>query len=101
LGRMGRPMASNLCRKGFSLVVFDINPEPVRALAGAGARPADSIAAVASSSDIVFTMLPDSASVEVVIGGRDGVVANGRAGSMLVEMSTIDPRVTDHVAAVA
>jgi 4-hydroxybutyrate dehydrogenase/sulfolactaldehyde 3-reductase len=64
LGRMGRPMASNLARKGFQLVVHDVNPEPVRALEKLGARRANGAAGVAQASEIVITMLPSSIEVE-------------------------------------
>jgi 4-hydroxybutyrate dehydrogenase/sulfolactaldehyde 3-reductase len=101
LGNMGRPMASNLCRKGFELVVHDVNQEPVRALEGLGARASRDVGALAAASDVVFTMLPDSATVEAVIAGPDGVLANGRRGQTIVDMSTIDPLVTDRLAAAA
>jgi len=101
LGKMGRPMASNLCRKGASLLVYDIEPEPVRALAGLGASASSGTADVAARADVVFTMLPDSAIVERVIAGADGVLANARPGGVIVDMSTIDPRVTDRLAAAA
>ena len=101
LGNMGRPMASNLCRKGSSLLVFDINPEPMRTLEGLGARAAGDVAGVAADCDIVFTMLPTTAAVEDVIGGRGGLLESLRPGSIIVDMSTIDPLVTDRLAAVA
>src|SRR5262245_4710316 len=99
LGNMGRPMASNLCRKGFSLVVYDINREPVRAVERLGARPATSVTELARESDIVFTMLPDSAAVEAVISGPGGILSDDRRGRTIVDMSTIDPLVTDRLAA--
>ena len=101
LGNMGRPMASNLCRKGLPLVVYDIQTGPVRALEGLGARVAARVADVATGSDVVFTMLPTSASVEDVIAGPDGLMAHGRNGLLIVDMSTIDPLVTDRLAAAA
>jgi 4-hydroxybutyrate dehydrogenase / sulfolactaldehyde 3-reductase len=101
LGNMGRPMASNLCRKGFPLVVRDVNPVPVQQLEQLGARRAVDDAAVAAESDIVFTMLPTSAIVEDVLSGPGGVVAHLRPDSVVVDMSTIDPLVTDRLAAAA
>ncbi|HUE89803.1 MAG TPA: NAD(P)-binding domain-containing protein [Vicinamibacterales bacterium] len=98
LGNMGRPMATNLCRKGFSVIVCDIQPGPVHVLEQAGARSAVSCAAVAAESDIVFTMLPDSAIVADVVAGNDGVLAHLAPGSVIVDMSTIDPLVTDRLA---
>jgi 4-hydroxybutyrate dehydrogenase/sulfolactaldehyde 3-reductase len=101
LGNMGRPMAANLCKKGYALVVHDINPAPVEVLAALGARAAGSVAAVAGASDVVLTMLPNSAIVEEVIAGRDGVLAHVRKGATVIDMSTIDPRATDRLAAAA
>src|SRR5438034_9682817 len=99
LGNMGRPMASNLCRKGFAVTVHDVNPAPVAALTQLGAAAGASAADVASRADVVFTMLPDSAAVEGVVAGADGLVARGRRGSVIVDMSTIDPTLTDRLAA--
>ena len=101
LGNMGRPMASNLVRKGARVTVHDVNPAPVGALVGLGATPANTVADVAKASDIVFTMLPTTAVVEAVIGGPDGVVAHLPRGGVVVDMSTIDPLVTDRLAAAA
>jgi 4-hydroxybutyrate dehydrogenase/sulfolactaldehyde 3-reductase len=101
LGNMGRPMASNLCRKGFPLIVHDVNRTPVAQLETLGARAAGDAAAVASDSDVVFTMLPNSAIVDEVLGGARGVLAHLRRGAVVVDMSTIDPLVTDRLAAAA
>ncbi len=95
LGRMGRPMASNLARKGFSLVVHDINPEPVRVLQELGARQANGAAGVAQASDIVVTMLPASPEVEATVLGADGVLANAKSGAIIMDMSTVEPKTTD------
>ena len=101
LGNMGRPMASNLHRKGFHVLAYDINPTATAMLEKTGAYIAPSNAAVAGESDVVFTMLPTSAVVEEVVLGSDGVLAHLRAGSVLVDMSTVDPLVTDRLAAAA
>lgn len=101
LGNMGRPMAANLCRKGFALRVFDVDATRVRALTALGAEAATDIRGMATACDIVFTMLPDSGAVQEVIGGRGGILEHGRRGATIVDMSTIDPRVTDRLAAEA
>jgi 4-hydroxybutyrate dehydrogenase/sulfolactaldehyde 3-reductase len=98
LGKMGRPMAANLCRKGASVVAYDVVPAAVDALVALGATAGASVADVAARSDITFTMLPDSAIVETVV--RE-VLSHAKAGSVVVDMSTIDPRVTDRLAAAA
>jgi 4-hydroxybutyrate dehydrogenase/sulfolactaldehyde 3-reductase len=101
LGNMGRPMASNLVRKGFPVVAFDVNPGPVRQLEQLGARTASTCAAVVNGSDIVVTMLPNSASVEEVLMGSEGVLTRLRPGCAVMDMSTVDPLLTDRVASVA
>ena len=101
LGRMGRPMAVNLRKKGFDLVVHDVNPEPVRVLEAAGARGANGAGGVAQASDVVITMLPSSVEVEATLLGAGGVLANGRPGQVLMDMSTVEPGTTDRVAEAA
>src|SRR5579883_287726 len=64
LGAMGRPMAGNLRRKGFELLVYDVKPEPCADLAALGATVAKSVGEVAREAAIVVTMLPDSPDVE-------------------------------------
>jgi len=99
LGNMGRPMASNLCRKGFELLVYDINPQAVAALCDLGARRTSSVAEIAKTCDILITMLPNSADVEQVVLGSEGLLPNSRRGQLILDMSTIDPAVTDRIAA--
>ena len=101
LGRMGRPMASNLRKKGFELVVYDVNPEPVRVLEALGARAANGVAGIAQASDVVITMLPSSVEVEATMLSADGVLANGRSGQIVMDMSTVEPQTTDRLAAAA
>lgn len=101
LGRMGRPMAANLCAKGFRVIAYDINPAAVAELEQLQARGAKSVAEVARDSSIVITMLPDPATVRQVVGGADGVIAHAKPGSLTIDMSTVDPAATDHVAKLA
>jgi 4-hydroxybutyrate dehydrogenase/sulfolactaldehyde 3-reductase len=101
LGNMGRPMASNLVRKGFPLVVFDVNPERQVPLEALGARVASNCAAVAEESDVVVTMLPNSADVEEVLMSPRGALARLRPGAAVMDMSTVDPLLTDRIAAAA
>ncbi len=88
LGRMGRPMASNLVRKGFRLTVNDINPDAVKELELLQASSAPTVAEVTQKSDIIVTMLPNSAVVEDVITRADGIIANAKPGSLILDMST-------------
>jgi 4-hydroxybutyrate dehydrogenase/sulfolactaldehyde 3-reductase len=101
LGNMGRPMASNLVRKGERVTVYDVAAPPLAALEAMGAARAVDVAAVAAGSDVIFTMLPTTAVVEEVIAGAAGVLAHAKPGTTLVDMSTIDPLVTDRLAKAA
>ncbi len=94
LGVMGDPMARNLLEAGHSLLVHSRSPEPVEALAEAGAETASSPREVAEGADVVITMLPDSPAVEAVVLGEDGVLAGASEGDLLIDMSTIHPTVS-------
>ena len=99
LGRMGRPMASNLQRKGFATLSFDMNPQSVAAFVALGGCGAGSSAEVASNSDIIFTMLPAHPEVRAVV--LDEIVPHAKLGTLVIDMSTIDPLATDEIAAAA
>jgi 4-hydroxybutyrate dehydrogenase/sulfolactaldehyde 3-reductase len=101
LGRMGRPMASNLRRSGPAMIVHDIAPAATQALTDLGARAGNGVAGVTQGSDVIFTMLPASAEVEATVLGPDGILANSRPGQVIVDMSTVEPRTTDLIATAA
>ncbi len=94
LGIMGKPMAHNLLRAGYSLVVHNRTPAPAEELAAEGAESVQSPRLVAQRSDIIITMLPDSPQVQEVVMGKDGILEGARAGALLIDMSTISPIVT-------
>ena len=93
LGIMGRPMARNLAKAGFGLVVHSRSRGPVDELVAevpaveAAASPAE----VAARAKIVITMLPDSPDVRAVVFGADGLAEAMGEGHLLVDMSTIAP----------
>ena len=91
LGVMGKPMVRNLLRAAYTLVIYDRNCAPMEELAAEGAGIGLSPSDVASRSDIVILMLPDSPDVEQVVFGPQGVVEGIRPGSTLVDMSSISP----------
>ncbi len=99
LGIMGSPMAVNLATAGFDVVGYSRRRESADPLLDAGGRWAGSIAAAVDGADAVITMLPDSPDVEAVALGPDGVVANAKAGTLFVDMSSIRPDVARRVAA--
>jgi 2-hydroxy-3-oxopropionate reductase len=98
LGIMGKPMARNLLRAGYALVVSNRSPGPVDELVAEGARSGSSPREVASLSQVVITMLPDSPDVETVVLGAAGVAQGLAAGSLFIDMSTIAPATARTVA---
>ncbi len=98
LGIMGKPMARNLLKAGFPLVVHNRSRQAVEELAGEGAKPARSPAEVAEQVDVVITMVPDTPDVERVLFGENGVVEGARKGLVVIDMSTISPSATQAMA---
>jgi 2-hydroxy-3-oxopropionate reductase len=91
LGIMGKPMARNLLKAGFSLIAHDINRGAVDELARDKAVAASSSKEVAQKSDVVITMLPDSPDVEQAVMGTEGVLEGVKKGMLYIDMSTIAP----------
>jgi 3-hydroxyisobutyrate dehydrogenase len=98
LGMMGLPMARNLVSDGYIVTVFDLNDTTVNLAKDFGAGSDESAAAVASKSDIVITMVPDSEHVEAVIAGPNGILEGLNADSVVIDMSTIDPEMGKRMA---
>jgi 2-hydroxy-3-oxopropionate reductase len=99
LGIMGKPMAKNLLKAGYSLTVNDLNKDAVAEVVACGAASAPSAKAVAALSDIVLTMLPNSPHVKQVVLGEGGVIETMKEGTILVDMSSISPIVSQEVSA--
>lgn len=91
LGTMGKPMAHNLMKAGYALVVNTRTRAKADELLNDGAQWAENGKEVARKSDVVITMLPDSPDVETVVAGKDGVLEGARGGMLIVDMSTISP----------
>jgi 2-hydroxy-3-oxopropionate reductase len=91
---MGKPMARNLLKAGYPLVVHSRSRGPVDEIVKAGARAATSPRDVAAQCEVLITMLPNSPDVEQVALGKDGIVEGARRGLVLVDMSTISPIVS-------
>src|SRR5437879_5468086 len=94
LGIMGQPMSANLLKGGFDVTVYSRTQSKVDALRQLGARPAASPAEVAGSCEMVIVIVTDSADVEEVARGSQGVFAGTRPGLIVADMSTISPAVT-------
>lgn len=101
LGVMGLPMAQNLVAAGYPVTGFNRSPARLEELAAAGGRRGASIAETVGEADVVITMLPDTPDVSAVLQGPDGVFACARAGTVVVEMSTIAPGAARDLAAAA
>jgi 2-hydroxy-3-oxopropionate reductase len=94
LGVMGKPMARNLIKAGFPLVVHNRSRAAVDELSREGAKAAHSPADVARQATAVITMLPDTPDVEQVLTAPDGVLTGVQPGSLVIDMSSISPAVT-------
>ncbi len=99
LGLMGKPMALNLRKKGFDVLVHNRSRPAVETLVGAGARAASSPAEVARSARVIITMLPDGPDVEKVLAGENGVFGGMHKGTVIVDSSTIAPAIARRLAA--
>jgi len=99
LGIMGKPMAKNLLKAGYSLTVYDIVGENTEEVVTEGATAASSGKEVAANTDRIITMLPDSADSETAILGPAGVLEGARSGSTIIDMSSIAPLVSQKIAA--
>jgi 2-hydroxy-3-oxopropionate reductase len=98
LGIMGKPMAKNLMKAGYSIVVHNRSRAKVDEIAKEGATPAGSSKEVASAVDVIITMLPNSPDVETVVLGENGIRDGASRGQLLIDMSTINPIVSQKIA---
>jgi len=101
LGNMGAPMARNLIKAGHSLNLFDLNTTILADLAELGGHVSDSPQDAVGNAELVITMLPAAAHVRGVYLGENGVLAGVRAGTPVVDCSTIDPQTAREVSAAA
>jgi len=93
-GAMGAPMAQNLRKAGYSLVVYDLKDEAMEGLAKAGAEKVFSARELASRSSVVITMLPASPDVEAAVLGPEGVIEGAKTGDIVIDMSSSYPTST-------
>jgi 3-hydroxyisobutyrate dehydrogenase-like beta-hydroxyacid dehydrogenase len=99
VGKMGAPMARRLLAARYQVLAYDVRPEAVVEVNHHGAASCDSLAAVASGSDAVITMLPDPPAVECAVFGERGLGTAMHAGQALIEMTSSHPATTRKVAA--
>jgi 3-hydroxyisobutyrate dehydrogenase-like beta-hydroxyacid dehydrogenase len=98
LGIMGQPMALNLVKAGFKLTVFNRTRDKAAPLEKAGAKVASSPAEAARDSEVMMTIVSDSAAVEEVVCGKEGILESIRSGAVLIDSSTISPTVSRKLA---
>ncbi len=98
LGLMGSGMSMNLLKAGFPLTVWNRTASKMKPLTDAGAKGAGSPREVAEASEVVISIVTDSPDVEEVILGPDGAIHGAKAGAVVIDMSTISPSVTRHIA---
>ncbi|MCI8534035.1 MAG: 2-hydroxy-3-oxopropionate reductase [Hungatella sp.] len=91
LGIMGRPMSKNLVKAGHELVVFDFNKEAVEDLVSCGAEAVQTGKEVAEKCEVVIIMVPNSPHVRAAVLGENGVAEGAHKGSVVIDMSSIDP----------
>ena len=101
LGNMGLPMALNLLKAGHEVIGFDLVKSQLDAFVTAGGTVAPNANATAKDAELVFTMLPASKHVEDLYLGEHGLLANANPKTLLVDCSTISPKVSQAVAAAA
>lgn len=92
LGVMGKRMAINVLKGGYEVKVSDLNKEAVKELVDLGAKEGQTPAEVAKDADVVLTSLPNSAIVEGVVLGKDGVLEGIKEGTIIVDLSSITPK---------
>ena len=98
---MGKPMAKNLIKAGHRLVVHNRSRGAVDEVVAAGATAGTSPADVARQASVIITMLPDTADVELVLTGPDGILSAIQRGASIIDMSSISPVATKRFAALA
>jgi 3-hydroxyisobutyrate dehydrogenase-like beta-hydroxyacid dehydrogenase len=101
LGNMGKPMAINLAKAGFDLMVYDLRPEPMQELAALGAKCAHSAHDISKHAEIIELVVVDDDQVEAVTLEEGGVLGAARAGTVIAIHSTVHPRTVRKVAALA
>ncbi|QLC33458.1 NAD(P)-dependent oxidoreductase [Halarchaeum sp. CBA1220] len=99
LGIMGLPMATNLLDAGYDVVGHNRSEDPVAALVEHGGEAADTPREVAERSEVILSCLPDTAVVEEVVRGEDGLAEGFSEGDIYVDHSTINPVQTEELAA--
>lgn len=94
LGAMGKPMAVNLLKAGYRVFAFDVNRKNVDEIKIMGATDCENGQAVAASSDVIITSLPNAGIVEAVMVGAEGIFSQCKEGTVIIDMSSVSPSST-------
>ena len=97
-GIMGEPMCLNLLKAGYKVIAYNRTASRLVNVVAAGATAEPSLPALANASDVIITIVSDTPDVEEVIAGADGLLQGARAGSVIIDMSTISPSATRSLA---
>jgi 3-hydroxyisobutyrate dehydrogenase-like beta-hydroxyacid dehydrogenase len=92
LGNIGKPMAVNLAKAGFDLMVYDLRAEPMHELTALGAKAARSADEIGAHGEIIEVVVVDDAQVEAALLGEGGVFGGAKRGSIIAIHSTVHPR---------
>ena len=98
IGKMGSPMSRRVLSAGYPLTVYDPIAEDLTAVAGQGATVAHSLAELAESAEFVFLTVPNDQVLAEVVLAEEGLAAKMKKGQILVDMSTVSPRISSEVA---
>ena len=98
LGIMGKPMSINLLKAGYHVTVSDLNKEAVEQVVKSGGIAVATPQEVAETSDVIITMLPNANIVKGVIFGENGIYKSAKEGTIVIDMSSISPVVSNEIA---
>ncbi|MGE0824716.1 MAG: NAD(P)-dependent oxidoreductase [Candidatus Binatia bacterium] len=101
LGNIGKPMAINVAKAGFNLMVYDLREEPRQELVAVGAKVARSAQEIGAHGDIIELVVVDDAQVEAVTLGEGGVLNGAKPGSVIAVHSTVHPKTIRKLAELA
>jgi 3-hydroxyisobutyrate dehydrogenase-like beta-hydroxyacid dehydrogenase len=98
VGYMGRPIARRLLESGFKLFAYDLERSKAEQLLPFGGRVAESVAELSANCNVVLSCLPSDQAVLDIYSGPEGLIGNARSGSLIIDMSTVDPETSQQLA---
>lgn len=92
LGIMGKNIATNLLKSGYSLTVYNRTPDKAKSLLDLGAKFASTASEAVSGADVVMIMVSDDRAVDAIVFGGDGILAGVKPGQIVIDLSTVNPK---------